>query len=301
MSSEPITALPQGTLNGSNVTVAVDIYDTSEDASGTTKKYPAWQEFNLVLKGLGATTYTAVLAASTTAFTATYNNGSFGVGATLTNAGTQTIFAIDGVTPAAGDRILIKDQAASAQNGIYTVTNTGSSATNWILTRATDFDTSAEIITNAVIYTNLGTINGGLSWYVTSSQPYTIGTTAITFAEFTLAGFQQPLSWINVTATSQAMTQNNKYVANNAGLVTFTLPTTSTFGTILQVGGGIGGGGWKIAQNAGQQIILNNSGSTLGATGYVASTAAHDSISLYCANANTTWIAYASLGAITIF
>jgi regulator of protease activity HflC (stomatin/prohibitin superfamily) len=64
------------------------------------------------------------------ALTATYNNGTAGVGATLTNAGTQVALVIDGVTVAVNDRVLIYLQADQTQNGIYVVTNVGSGSTN---------------------------------------------------------------------------------------------------------------------------------------------------------------------------
>ena len=71
---------------------------------------------------------------------ATYNNGTNGVGATLTNAGTQAALVIDGVTMVVNDRVLIYEQTNAAHNGVYTVTNVGSASTNWVLTRATDAD-----------------------------------------------------------------------------------------------------------------------------------------------------------------
>ena len=59
------------------------------------------------------------LVATTANLTATYSNGTAGVGATLTNSGTQAALSIDGVTLAVGNRVLVKDQTASLQNGIY--------------------------------------------------------------------------------------------------------------------------------------------------------------------------------------
>src|ERR1019366_1776824 len=73
--------------------------------------------------------------ATTAALTATYSNGSSGVGATLTNSGTKSAISIDGVALAVNDRVLVKNQATAAQNGIYTVTTVGSGAVNWVLTR----------------------------------------------------------------------------------------------------------------------------------------------------------------------
>lgn len=96
-------------------------------------------------------------------------------------------------------------------------------------------------------------------------------------------------SWTEVTGTSQNMTTNNGYVANNAGLVTLALPTTSVLGDELQVIGK-GAGGWSISQAAGQQINVGpSSQTTLGAGGSLASTGQFDAIYMVCTVANTTW------------
>src|SRR5258708_3402495 len=131
MATVKISALTTGTPKGTDETPAVDTTDTTQATSGTTKKYFRWAELNFYLAAQGLTTYTAVLAASTGALTATYANGALGVGATLTNSGAQVALTLDGVTLAVNDRVLIKNQAAPAQNGIYTVTTVGTGATNW--------------------------------------------------------------------------------------------------------------------------------------------------------------------------
>ena len=71
---------------------------------------------------------------------ATYDNGTAGVGATLTNAGTQVAIQIDGVPLSLNDRVLVYTQTNSAHNGIYYVSTVGSGASNWVLTRTTDTD-----------------------------------------------------------------------------------------------------------------------------------------------------------------
>lgn len=88
---------------------------------------------------------------------------------------------IDGVTLATGDRILIKDQAAPAENGIYTVNASGAP------TRATDFDAWSEI-PGAFTFVEVGTVNADSGWVCTSDQGGTLGTTAIVFAQFSGAG-----------------------------------------------------------------------------------------------------------------
>jgi hypothetical protein len=98
------------------------------------------------------------------------------------------------------------------------------------------------------------------------------------------------VSWTNVSGASQLMVADGGYVANNAGLVTLTLPATAAFGTVLYIIGK-GSGGWTIAQNAGQNIEVGSSSSTVGAGGSIASTNQFDSITLVCTTANTTWTA----------
>lgn len=82
---------------------------------------------------------------------------------------------LDGVTLTNPSRILLKDQTAPAQNGVYVWT--GSAVA---LTRATDFDDWSEVV-NASVYVSAGTVNANSTYLSTSAQTGTIGTTAITF------------------------------------------------------------------------------------------------------------------------
>ena len=125
-----------------------------------------------------------VKAASTASLTVTYSNGTAGVGATLTNAGAQVAFAIDGYTAVVGDRILIKDQATGFQNGIYTVANIGSGATNWILTRSTDSDTASKLAAGLTAV-DKGIANTGTYWKTSFSSTNIIGTDGMTWTPFT--------------------------------------------------------------------------------------------------------------------
>lgn len=275
-----------GTPKGTDLTPATDTTDTTEAATGTTKKYTRASELNFYLSALGLTTKTATLVASTGAFTVVYANGAAGVGATLTNAGAQAALSIDGVTMATTNRVLVKDQATPAQNGIYTVTNIGSGATNWVMTRATDYDQATDISTGDVVLVNSGTINASRLYEQTGAGPFTMGTTDIIFTRFSLE--QTIFTWHTVTGTSQAMTANNGYFSNNAGLVTLSLPSSSSAGDQISVcGQGIGG--WSISQGAGQQIHIGASPSTLGVTGSVSSSDQYDSVNLVCQVANTIW------------
>ena len=131
--------------------------------------------------------HASVVAATTANLTATYDNGTSGVGATLTNSGTQAALVLDGVTLSVSDRVLVKNQTSGAQNGIYTVTDTGSVSTDWVLTRATDFNTSAEIQGGDFVFVTSGTSYDNTGWVQTATG-VTVGTTAIVWQQFSGAG-----------------------------------------------------------------------------------------------------------------
>lgn len=134
----------------------------------------------------GLTIQPACYAASTIALNATYLPGASGIGATLTNAGALTAFATDGTSPPTNARILVWIQASSLQNGIYTLTNQGSGAVAWILTRATDYDQPAEVQPGDLVIINNGTLYGGSSFVETASVA-AIGTDPILFSQFTFS------------------------------------------------------------------------------------------------------------------
>lgn len=119
--------------------------------------------------------------ATTANLNATYSNGASGVGATLTNAGALAAFSVDGVSPSVGARVLVKDQTTAAQNGMYTLTTVGSGAVAWVLTRATDYDTSAEIVEGTFTIVESGTTQTGFIYVMTTSGTVTVGTTSLTF------------------------------------------------------------------------------------------------------------------------
>jgi hypothetical protein len=109
----------------------------------------------------------------------TYANGTLGVGATFTATATGAWAAIDGVTLALGDRLLVKNQAAGAQNGIYTVTTLGAAGVAMVLTRAIDADTSAKAADMKVLV-DTGTLNADTEWLCSATAP-TMGTTVLPF------------------------------------------------------------------------------------------------------------------------
>lgn len=135
----------------------------------------------------GLNIHAASYAGTTANLNATYNNGTSGVGATLTNAGTQAAFSVDGVSPALNARILVKNQTSQAQNGIYTLTTIGSGSTNWVLTRATDFDSAVEIAGGDFTFVDAGSTLANTGW-VCVDEVTTVGTDPIVFQQFSGAG-----------------------------------------------------------------------------------------------------------------
>jgi len=145
----------------------------------------------------------SVRAATTAALTVTYSNGTSGVGATLTNAGAQAAITLDGITLVSGDRVLVKDQATALQNGIYSVTTVGSVSTNWVLTRTVDADQASEVTTGAFTFVEEGTANGSNGFVCTTIMPITIGTTSISWVQFSGAG--QVIAGAGLTKTGNTL------------------------------------------------------------------------------------------------
>lgn len=107
------------------------------------------------------------------------------------------------------------------------------------------------------------------------------------------------LNWSLVTATSQAAVVNGGYLINAAALSTITLPATAVVGSLVEVVG-MGAGGWRLAQAAGQQVIFGNISNTTGTAGQLNSTHQRDCIRLVCVTANTTWQVISSVGNIDV-
>ena len=160
----------------------------------------------------------AVELATTAALPAnTYNNGSSGVGATLT-ANANGALSVDSTLTVVGNRILVKNQVAGAQNGVYVVTQVGSAGTPYILTRSTDMDSVGtgvdQIDEGDFFLVTSGTANVNTAWVQQTPPPITIGTTAIVFQQFSA-----PITYTAGTGLSESPTY------------TFNIANTGTAGT----------------------------------------------------------------------
>jgi len=150
-----------------------------------------------------------------------------------------------------------------------------------------DVGSVAKVVTMASDQLGTATITAGAGISVTP------GANTITIAS------TNGIAWTEVTGTSQAMAVDSGYIANNAGLVTLTLPATAAVGDRVRIAGK-GAGGWKCAQNAGQTINFGNTATTVGTGGSIDSTNQYDALELLCITANTTWVTLSSVGNLNV-
>jgi len=124
--------------------------------------------------------------------TYTYNNGTAGVGATITKSSPYATLVIDGVSVLVGDRVLVKDEPAAgaldAYNGVYSVTSVGSVSSPWVLTRTTDANTPAQLTSGSFVFVSEGTSNAKNGYVFTYTGSLTIGFTELTVTQFSGAG-----------------------------------------------------------------------------------------------------------------
>ena len=190
------------TINGQSVTTTASNKDINlsphgtgtvivpsgyEDRAGFTDNSLANKTYvDQVAQGLD--TKPSCILATTENLTATYSNGTAGVGATLTNSGTQAVLVLDSTAANLGNRILVKDQTTRTQNGIYTVTSVGGASSNWVLTRATPEDQPSELSGGAFVFVEEGVLNANNGYTFTHTGAPTFGTTNLDVSQFSGAG-----------------------------------------------------------------------------------------------------------------
>jgi hypothetical protein len=134
-----------------------------------------------------------------------------GVGATLTNAGTQVALTIDGEVLTGGERVLIYNQTNGYENGVYTVTTIGSGSTNWVLTRATDANTYSPSSPNSLgqgdaFFVQAGDTGAGETYVVTTTGSIFFGITDIDFAQISAAQVYSAGTGLTLTGTVFSIT-----------------------------------------------------------------------------------------------
>lgn len=221
----------------------------------------------------------AVSVATTTGLASyTYNNGTSGVGATITAVGTGVV-AFDGTNLTSGMRVLVKNETSTnaPNNGIYTVTVAGAIGVALILTRATDFDQSADINAGDSVFVTSGTAQGTTTWAYNGASAPTIGTTNITFAQTAGQGSFTAGNGIAITGLSIAIDTAitvDKTTAQTLTNKTLTSPTLTTpaLGTPASgvltncTGLPVAGGGTGAATFTANAVLVGNTTSAIQAS-----------------------------------
>lgn len=138
----------------------------------------------------------------------TYSNGTSGVGATLTATANGALAAVDGVTLAANDRLLVDQEATGSHNGIYVVTQLGDASHPYILTRATDANVASGLV-NATAKVSEGSTFADQEWQCTTNATITVGTTTLVWAKVAIPEAPQD--------GTAYLRQNGAWVAAGAG------------------------------------------------------------------------------------
>lgn len=178
-----ISLVPSGTTGviNANSKFIINVKTPTLNHHAANKEYVDSQSQGLIVKD-------SVRVATTANLSAAYSNGTDGVGATLTNNTTQIAIAIDGINLTTNDRVLVKNQTSELQNGIYSVTTIGTTNVDWVLTRTTDADSSAEVSSGMFVFVRQGSSNTGTGWVLTTTGTILVGTTALQFSQFSGAG-----------------------------------------------------------------------------------------------------------------
>lgn len=172
--------LPEVDMNGQKIT---NMSDPTAPQDSATKQY-----VDSAVAGISDPKDAARVCTVTALPASTYDNGVSGVLATLTADSNGALPAIDGVGLSLNDRILVKNQGAGAENGLYIVSDLGDAGSPWVLTRADDADNSGDgvsaVTQGMFVPVAEGTVNGSLGFILTTPDPIVIGTTVLSFTQF---------------------------------------------------------------------------------------------------------------------
>ena len=221
---------------------AAKVYGTSNP---TTACQLATKEYVDTIAAAGLHYHDPVRVQTTANLVAAYDNGSSGVGATLTNSGTQAALSIDGVALSSSNRVLVTEQTAAAHNGVYTVTTVGDGSTNWVLTRSTDTDSYSPSDPDSLgqgdaFFIKEGTINAGHLDVMNTGGTITFGTTNITFTEVAETTVYSAGTGVTLSGTEFSIGQpvgtSNSVTFNGLTATTFTLGGSDVTSNITGLG-----------------------------------------------------------------
>lgn len=152
-----------------------------------------------------------------------------GVGATLTNAGTKAAIQIDGINLSVTNRVLVYNQTNAYENGVYTVTTVGTpdpGGTNWVLTRATDANTYKPDSTTGLgqgdyFFVQEGNTGAGESYVLTTANPIIIGTTNLTFTQFSASQVYSAGTGLTLNGTQFSLTTPVTAITGGTGQTSY--------------------------------------------------------------------------------
>jgi len=216
-----------GTISASSGRIT-DVATPTSSADAATKQYVD----DLTAGNLHIHDPVVLATPGSTGRTDTYNNGTSGVSATLTATANGTL-VIDSTVAQATQRVLIKDCTSQPENGVYVVTTVGDGSNPYVMTRSADTDTYVEQSSNALdegsyFFVSGGTSQKGASYICTTVGEIIFGTTAITFAEFSISQVYQAGTGIDITNTTISLVTPVGVPNGGTGLT-----TTPTNGQLL--------------------------------------------------------------------
>ena len=204
------------------------------------------------------------------------------------------------VTPTAGTGLSVTTNATTLSFALSTPVSTANGGSG------VSSPTAHGILVaeGASAFTPIVLTNGQLLIGSTGADPAAASLTAGTgisitpgAGSITIANTATMYTWVDQTTTSVTLAPSTSYVADNAGLVTFTLPATAAFGDTYRIVGK-GAGGWTLVENALQSVQFGSITTTI-ATGSLSSSNSGDCIEIVCITANTTFAVISSIGNIT--
>jgi hypothetical protein len=214
-----------GSLNGltvaSSQTVSMgsnkitNVADPSQAQDAATKSY-----VDAVKTGLDVKESVRVATTASGTLASAFDNGS----------------TVDGITLATGNRIFLKNQSTASENGIYTVNSSG------VPTRATDFDASSEVSGGVFTFVEEGTTNADSGWVCTNDGTVTIGSTSLTFAQFSGAGQLTAGTGMTKTGNTLDVVAGNGITANANNIA---INTTWAGQSAITTLGTIASGAWQ--------------------------------------------------------
>ena len=211
----------------------------------------------------------SVRVATTANLGAIYNNGTSGVGATLTGSSNGAI-SVDGVSPTTNDRILVKNQSTATQNGIYKVTTVGDVSNAFVLTRTIDNDSSSEMTGGCFTFVEEGSTNADSGFVLSNvTGSATLGSTSLNFTQFSGAGSITAGDGLGKTGNTMAVNVDDTTIQINSDTLRLKGVSSLPEGVLLY---GANGGTSFASLTIGQYDSTNSVGQILqvGANGTIA-------------------------------